>query len=166
MVQPTRAAAANAVMLGAVDQRYLFALLDALADAARAAGLKAYILSDEIEGESREVGKVHAALARAVAQNDPKNFTAALPKAQRKGRIFVDYLRNGRGATAVASYSLRGRPGAPVAMPLAWSELAKLKRADAFTITDVPPKLKRRRRDPWEGIDSLSQNLARWAQEE
>lgn len=104
--------------------------------------------------------------AEALAQSEPQRFLATATKSLRNKRIFVDYLRNGRGATAVASYSLRGRPGAPVAMPLAWSELAKLKRADAFTITDVPPKLKRRRRDPWEGIDSLSQNLARWAQEE
>ena len=104
--------------------------------------------------------------ADALAQSEPQRFLATATKALRNKRIFVDYLRNGRGATAVASYSLRGRPGAPVAMPLAWSELAKLKRADAFTIKDVPAKLKRRRKDPWEGIDSLRQNLARWAQGE
>ena len=63
----------------------------------------------------------------------------------------------------MASYSLRGRPGAPVAMPLEWSELPNLKRADAFTIKDVPGKLKRRRKDPWEGIDALKQNLSKWA---
>lgn len=104
--------------------------------------------------------------ADALAQSEPQRFLATATKALRNKRIFVDYLRNGRGATAVASYSLRGRPGAPVAMPLAWSELAKLKRADAFTIKDVPAKLKRRRNDPWEGMDSLHQNLAKWAQEE
>jgi len=104
--------------------------------------------------------------AEALAQSEPQRFLATATKALRNKRIFVDYLRNGRGATAVASYSVRGRPGAPVAMPLAWSDLAKLKRADAFTIKDVPAKLKRRRKDPWEGIDLLRQNLARWAQEE
>ena len=104
--------------------------------------------------------------ADALAQSEPQRFLATATKALRNKRIFVDYLRNGRGATAVASYSLRGRPGAPVALPLAWSELAKLKRADAFTLKDVPAKLKRRRKDPWEGIDSLNQNLARWAQGE
>lgn len=104
--------------------------------------------------------------AEALAQSEPQRFLATATKSLRNKRIFVDYLRNGRGATAVASYSLRGRPGAPVAMPLAWSELPKLKRADAFTIKDVPAKLKRRRKDPWDRIDSLTQNLARWAQEE
>jgi len=104
--------------------------------------------------------------AEALAQSEPQRFLATATKSLRNKRIFVDYLRNGRGATAVASYSLRGRPGAPVAMPLAWSALAKLKRADAFTIKDVPSQLKRRRKDPWEGIDALHQNLARWAQED
>ncbi|MBA0351764.1 DNA ligase D [Stenotrophomonas maltophilia] len=101
--------------------------------------------------------------ADALAQSEPQRFLATATKALRNKRIFVDYLRNGRGATAVASYSLRGRPGAPVAMPLAWSELPNLKRADAFTIKDVPGKLKRRRKDPWEGIDALKQNLSKWA---
>lgn len=88
---------------------------------------------------------------------------ATATKRFRNKRIFVDYLRNGRGATAVASYSLRGRPGAPVALPLPWSDLAKLHRANAFTLRDVPDKLRRRRKDPWADIAQIQQNLARWA---
>lgn len=78
----------------------------------------------------------------------------------------VDYLRNGRWATAVASYSLRARLGAPVALPIAWNELARLKRADSFTMNTVPAKLKRRRKDPWEGIENIKQKLARWGKRE
>jgi len=104
--------------------------------------------------------------ADALAQSEPHRFLATATKRLRNKRIFVDYLRNGRGATAVASYSLRGRPGAPVAMPIAWSELGKLTRADAFTIKDVPAKLKRRRKDPWAGIETTQQNLARWSRED
>lgn len=104
--------------------------------------------------------------ADALATAEPDRFLATSSKRLRNRRIFVDYLRNGRGATAVASYSLRGRPGAPVALPIAWSELPKLKRADSFTLHDVPARLKRRRKDPWAGIDSLQQNLARWAQDD
>ncbi|MCW0425354.1 Multifunctional non-homologous end joining protein LigD [Xanthomonas sacchari] len=104
--------------------------------------------------------------ADALAQSQPDRFLATASKRLRNQRIFVDYLRNGRGATAVASYSLRARAGAPVAMPLAWSDLPKLHRADAFKLRDVPAKLKRRRRDPWAGIDALKQNLARWAETE
>lgn len=104
--------------------------------------------------------------ADALARSEPDRFVATATKAKRTKKIFVDYLRNGRGATAVASYSMRARAGAPVAMPLAWSELSKLTKANAFTIDEVPAKLKRRRKDPWEGIGSIKQNLARWADED
>jgi len=104
--------------------------------------------------------------ADALARSEPDRFLSNATKSKRHKRIFVDYLRNGRGATAVASYSMRGRAGAPVAMPLAWGDLSKLSKANAFTIKDVPAKLKRRRKDPWEGIDRVKQNLARWAQDD
>lgn len=100
--------------------------------------------------------------ADALAQSEPDRFLATATKSRRTRRIFVDYLRNGRGATAVASYSMRGRPGAPVALPLAWTDLPKLHRADAFTIKEVPAKLRRRRKDPWADIDTLKQDLSRW----
>ncbi len=101
--------------------------------------------------------------AEALAASEPDRFLSKATKSLRNKRIFVDYLRNGRGATAVASYSLRGRPGAPVAMPIAWTALSKLERADTFTLKTVPGLLKRRRKDPWEGIEKVKQNLKRWA---
>lgn len=104
--------------------------------------------------------------ADALAQSEPTRFLATATKKLRAGRIFVDYLRNGRGATAVASYSLRGRPGAPVALPVSWEELSRLTRADGFTMRDVPAKLRRRRKDPWAGMADVKQNLARWAEKE
>lgn len=70
-----------------------------------------------------EVKAFAKALASRLATVAPQRFTARLTKTRREGRIFVDYLRNGRGATAVAAYSLRARPGAPVPMPLAWDAL-------------------------------------------
>jgi bifunctional non-homologous end joining protein LigD len=82
-------------------------------------------------------------LARAVAQMDPDRFTAALPKAQRKGRIFVDYLRNQRGATAVMPYSARAREGAPVAAPISWKEMETIDRPSHFDITDAKELVKR-----------------------
>jgi bifunctional non-homologous end joining protein LigD len=104
--------------------------------------------------------------ADALAQSEPERFLSVASLKLRPNKIFIDYLRNGRGATSVASYSLRARAGAPVAMPLAWSDLQKLKRSDAFTMKEVPAKLRRRRKDPWEGIERLKQNLARWASAE
>lgn len=101
--------------------------------------------------------------AVALAASEPQRFLAKATKRLRTKRIFVDYLRNGRGATAVASYSLRGRPGAPVALPVAWGDLGKLERADGFGMREVPALLKRRRKDPWAGIDAVKQTLAKWA---
>src|SRR5690606_25836322 len=102
--------------------------------------------------------------AQALAQSEPERFVATATKSKRNKRIFIAYLRNGRGATAVASYSPRARPRAPVAMPIMWSARGKLKRPDAFTLRDVPAMLKRRRKEPWAGIDAIKQNLARWSE--
>ncbi|HXH52486.1 MAG TPA: DNA ligase D [Sphingomicrobium sp.] len=75
--------------------------------------------------------------SRAVAEAEPERFTANIRKAQRKGRIFLDWLRNQRGATAVLPYSARAREGAPVAAPVTWEELDDFKGGNAFTIRDV-----------------------------
>ncbi len=82
-------------------------------------------------------------LAQAVAQSDPGHFTAALPKAQRKGRIFVDYLRNQRGATAVMPYSARSRDEAPVAAPITWKEMETIDKPSHFHVGDQKELLKR-----------------------
>lgn len=82
-------------------------------------------------------------LAQAVAQSDPDHFTAALPKAQRKGRIFVDYLRNQRGATAVMPYSARAREGASVAAPITWKEMKTIDAPTHFHVGDAKKLLKR-----------------------
>jgi bifunctional non-homologous end joining protein LigD len=60
-----------------------------------------------------------------------------MSKAKREGRIFIDWLRNERGATAVAPFSVRARPGAPVAVPVGWDELSRLKAANAFSLDDA-----------------------------
>jgi bifunctional non-homologous end joining protein LigD len=81
--------------------------------------------------------------AEALAQAEPERFTAALAKAKRKGRIFIDYLRNQRGATAVMPYVVRARPGAPVAAPVTWSELKDVPAASRFTLHDADLLLER-----------------------
>jgi bifunctional non-homologous end joining protein LigD len=74
--------------------------------------------------------------ANALAQAKPHIFTANIRKAERKGRIFIDWLRNQRGATAVQPWTVRARPGAPVAMPILWSELDNIRTAAAFSLQD------------------------------
>jgi len=81
--------------------------------------------------------------SRAIAEAEPETFTANIRKAQRKGRIFLDWLRNQRGATAVMPYSARARDGAPVAAPVDWSELDAISGANAFTIRDADQLLER-----------------------
>jgi bifunctional non-homologous end joining protein LigD len=74
--------------------------------------------------------------ALALSEAEPKRFTAALSKAKRTGRIFIDYLRNQRGATAIMPYSARAREGAPVAAPIDWEELDEMKSGARFTVKD------------------------------
>ena len=90
--------------------------------------------------------------ARAAAEADPDRFTANIRKAQRKGRIFLDWLRNQRGATAIMPYSARAREGAPVAAPIAWDELEEMAGGNAFTIRDADRLIER----------SKSKRLAGW----
>ncbi|MCG6113483.1 MAG: hypothetical protein MEQ74_15245, partial [Paracoccus sp.] len=68
-----------------------------------------------------------------VAGSQPERFTAEMSKAKRKGRIFIDWLRNERGATAIAPFSVRARPGAPVACPVSWDDLPRIRKASAFS---------------------------------
>ena len=81
--------------------------------------------------------------SRAIAEAEPELFTANIRKAQRKGRIFLDWLRNQRGATAVMPYSARAREGAPVAAPIDWSEMDAIAGANHFTIRDADQLLER-----------------------
>ncbi|MBB3275174.1 MULTISPECIES: DNA ligase D [unclassified Pseudoxanthomonas] len=100
------------------------------------------------------------AFAESMARMEPLKYVATSSKRLRKGRIFIDYLRNGRGATSVASFSLRARPGAPVAMPLRWEELGRVKGGNAFDIDSAPARLRRLKQHPWAGIERIRQNLA------
>jgi bifunctional non-homologous end joining protein LigD len=81
--------------------------------------------------------------SRAIAEAEPELFTANIRKNQRKGRIFLDWLRNQRGATAVMPYSARARDGAPVSAPIAWEELDKLEKSAPFSIRDADLLLER-----------------------
>lgn len=81
--------------------------------------------------------------AQVLAQTEPDRFTAALAKAKRTGRIFIDYLRNQRGATAVMPYSARAREHAPVAVPITWEELRTLDGASRWHVGDAAELLKR-----------------------
>jgi bifunctional non-homologous end joining protein LigD len=73
-----------------------------------------------------------------------------MSKRARKEKIFIDYLRNARGATAIAAFSTRAKPGAPVSVPIAWEELSETLPSDHFTVANLPIRLQHLRQDPWE----------------
>ena len=97
-------------------------------------------------------------LATDLAKSHNKLFVANMAKSRRRGRIFLDYHRNRRGSTAVAAYSLRARPGAPVSTPLSWDELPGIHPLD-FTLRSLPTRLSKLESDPWTEIGSLDQSI-------
>ena len=107
---------------------------------------------DEVKGFAK-------AVADALATARPDRYTANMAKKVRTGRIFVDYLRNQRGGTAICNYSTRARKGATVAVPLRWDELKGLKTAAPYTAKTLPARLKALKKDPWEGYFSTRQSI-------
>ena len=89
-----------------------------------------------------------------------RRYTTNMSKARRTGKIFIDYFRNTRGATAVAAFSTRARPGAPVSTPLAWDELSDDLRSDHFSVRSVAARLKALRQDPWAEYFAKRQTLS------
>jgi bifunctional non-homologous end joining protein LigD len=98
-------------------------------------------------------------LALELVSRNPKKYVANMSKKLRKGKIFVDYLRNGYGATAVVPYSLRARDLSTVALPLEWSELKKIKGPQEFTMKRAQRKILARKKDPWSGMLKLKQRI-------
>nr|WP_155097317.1 DNA ligase D [Paracoccus aestuariivivens] len=92
------------------------------------------------------------ALAEAMAADSPDRYVATIAKSKRRGRILIDYLRNQRGATAVAPYSTRARPGAPVSTPLDWAELGPDIGPAYFTVANLRDRLEMQESDPWDGF--------------
>ncbi len=97
--------------------------------------------------------------AEKVSADEPGRFTANIRKASRKGRMFVDYLRNERGATAIAPFSTRSREGAPCAVPVSWDELATLDRANGFSLGAAAARAKAP--DPWAGYFKQKQAITK-----
>lgn len=98
-------------------------------------------------------------VAEDMARDAPDRFVATISKAKRTGRILVDYLRNGRGSTAVAPYSTRSRPGAPVSMPLTWDELTPEIGPAYFTVLNTPARLAAQGTDPWAAFRAAARPL-------
>lgn len=108
------------------------------------------------EREWPQIAAFARGLAGNLARQQPERWTAVMTKRQRKGKIFLDYLRNKPSATAITPWSLRATPNASVAMPISWRELDRITRAEAFTMADAM----QRKGDPWKGFFTLQQAIS------
>jgi bifunctional non-homologous end joining protein LigD len=161
-LDPAAGLAFEALLLGAQDlrQRLQQKRLESHLEATGGKGL--HVIVPLAGKDTWPVVKSFAAsVADAMARDAPDAYVATMSKAKRPGRIFIDYFRNDYTATAIAGYSVRARPGAPVAVPLEWSELAGLKSGNAFTMQDVLKRL--RNRKPETAARRLVQRIPRTA---
>lgn len=106
-----------------------------------------------------EVKRFARSLAGHMVRILPGRFTDNMSKRARKGKVYLDYLRNGRGATAVAAYSTRAKPRAPISVPLTWDECSPELRSDRFTLHNIEERLSRLAKDPWAEYAKVHQHL-------
>jgi bifunctional non-homologous end joining protein LigD len=107
-----------------------------------------------------EVKAFCKAIAERLAHESPDLYTINPLKARRIGRVYLDYLRNDRGATAVAAYSTRARQGAPLSVPVDWRELSRLTQGDSFTVENLTTRLAKLKHDPWAELTTTRQSIA------
>jgi bifunctional non-homologous end joining protein LigD len=98
-------------------------------------------------------------VAEELERKNPRAYTTAMPKAERRGRILIDYFRNNRGNTSVTAYSTRARPGAPVSTPLGWEELAGGVKPDQYHVGNIRERLQGRGDDPWKRYFKVRQHI-------
>lgn len=98
-------------------------------------------------------------IAAAIAAGEPARYTIKAARARRRHRIFIDWMRNIRGGTAVAPYSMRARPNCPIAVPLRWDELPRVPDPARYTLDNIDRRLAALRTDPWDDMSALDQDL-------
>lgn len=89
----------------------------------------------------------------------PALFSAKMGAQNRVGKVFVDYLRNGRGSTTVCAFSVRARPGLGVSLPISWQQLEEIRASDEFNIMTVQSVLRKQKKDPWADYEKSRQSL-------
>ncbi len=150
----------RAVSQAAVDIRDRLAEIGLVSFAMLSGGKGVHVIVPLAPGHTWEAHKDFAhRFAEALAMKKPDRFVATMSKAKRKGRIFIDWLRNQRGATAVVPFSARARAGAPVAVPVAWSELKDFDNAHPFSIGDADLLIKRAAQKRLSGWGFAEQSL-------
>jgi len=108
-----------------------------------------------------EVKSFAKAIATGMQRSDPEKYIATASKEKRQGKVFIDYLRNDRGATAIACYSARAKPGAPVSTPMRWDELTEDLKADDYNVENIPARLDQLESDPRKGFFEANQSITK-----
>ena len=148
------------VKQAAIDIRQRLADLGLTSVALLSGGKGIHVVVPLTPGHSWEAHKDFARrFAEALSMAEPDRFVASMSKAKRKGRIFIDWLRNQRGSTAILPYSARARSGAPVAVPIARNELGKAKSPAIYSIDDAGELIKRAQQKSLHGWGFASQDL-------
>ncbi len=158
-LDPGEGVAFGKVVEGAIElrERLLALSLESFVKTTGGKGLHV-VLPIEPVSEWRIAKAFAKLLSERIAADAPDRFLTKIAKAEREGRIFIDYLRNDPTSTAVGPYSTRSRPGAPVAMPLRWEDLKPSLDPAGFTVRNVQRHL-RSAPDPWAGIGEVRQRL-------
>jgi bifunctional non-homologous end joining protein LigD len=148
-----------AVVAAARDVRRRLAAID-LESFVKLSGGKGLHVVLPIDGADWDSAKTFAqAVALAMNADDPERYVAKITKSLRRGKIFVDYLRNSLEQTSVAAYSTRARAGAPVSVPVTWDELGRTKGGNQYTVLNLGKRLDSLKQDPWKDIARVKQKL-------
>lgn len=160
-LDPDEALPFDAVIETAIKLRDLLAELELVSFVKTTGGKGLHVVVPVRRSLSWEDHKVAAhAIVERLASEAPERYVTQMQKSARKGKIFLDYLRNARGATAVAPYSTRAREGAPVALPLAWDELTRGLSPARFGVAAVVERLHGGTPDPWSDFFAHKQGLS------
>jgi bifunctional non-homologous end joining protein LigD len=147
------------VVAAARDVRQRLAAID-LRSFVKLSGGKGLHVVLPVEGSDWDTTKTFAqAVALAMTADDPKRYVAKMTKSLRRGKIFIDYLRNSLEQTSVAAYSTRARAGAPVSAPVTWEELGRTKGGNQYTLLTLGRRLAGLKQDPWQDIARVKQRL-------
>jgi bifunctional non-homologous end joining protein LigD len=158
-IDPGEGVAWSEVVAAARDVRERLAAVD-LDSFVKLSGGKGLHVVLPIAGADWDTTKSFAqAVALAMTGDSPERYVAKITKSLRKGKIFVDYMRNSLEQTSIAAYSTRARPGAPVSVPVSWEELGRTKAGNQYTVLNLGKRLASVKRDPWKDIGRVKQEL-------